>query len=192
MTPAISLEERSSPTVEPNLINLARTFAMISLTAFGGGQMTSMRREMVRRLGWLSDGEFVEMLSLLPALPGPNPITMAVLVGYKFRGVAGSAVSLFACIVPAFVMLMLIAVIYLSQPPDSWLHAMFRGCAAGVVGINVANALELSAPYVKLPIALLFLVGTAVAVSGLHFSLELVLFILAPLSVGLRAWRGKL
>jgi len=170
---------------------LARTFAFISLTAFGGGQMTSMRREMVRRLGWLSDEEFVEMLSLLPTMPGPNPISMACLVGYKFQGVAGSAVSLFACIIPAFVMLMLIAKVYLSQPPGSILFSMFRGCAAGVVGINVANALELTAPYLRVPVALLFIGATAFAVSGLHFSLELVLLVLAPVSIGLRAWRGK-
>jgi chromate transporter len=178
--------------LDPTLVNLARTFALISLTAFGGGQMTSMRREMVRRLGWLSDEEFVEMLSLLPTMPGPNPVSMAVLVGFKFRGVAGSAVSLFACIIPAFVMLMLIAKIYLSQPSGSILYAMFRGCAAGVVGINVANAFELTAPYLRIPLALLFIAATAYLVSGLHFSLELVLVILAPLSIGLRAWRGKL
>jgi len=166
-------------------------FALISVTAFGGGQMTSMRREMVRRLGWLSDEEFVEMLSLLPTLPGPLPVSMACLVGYKFQGVAGSAVSLFACIIPAFVMLMLIAKIYLSQAPGSLLFAMFRGCAAGVVGINLANAFELTTPYLRVPVALLFIAATAFAVSGLHFSLELVLLILAPTSIGLRAWRGK-
>jgi hypothetical protein len=38
---------------------------------------------------------------------------------------------------------------------------------------------------------LLFIGATAVAVSVLHFSLELVLLVLAPLSIGLRAWRGK-
>lgn len=162
------------------------------MTAFGGGQLTSMRRELVSHLGWLSDEEFVEILSLLPTMPGPLPIGVACLVGYKFRGVAGSAVCLFACIIPAFILLLLIAKFYLSLQPGSILFAVFRGCAAAVVGINIANGIELTAPYARLPVGLLFIGATAVAVSVLHFSLELVLLVLAPLSVGLRAWRGKI
>jgi len=188
---AASLEDTVS-SVEPNLFNIGKTFALISLTAFGGGQMTSMRREVVKRMGWLTDDEFVEYLSLLPTMPGPLPIGLAVLIGLKFRGFMGAAVALFSCIIPAFLMLMLFAWIYLSQPADSWVHALFRGCAAAVVGINLANAYELTMPFIRRPIALAVMAATIYGVSMLHVSLELVLFTLAPLSVILR-WRlGKL
>lgn len=191
MNSAASLEDTGFR-VEPNLFNIGKTFALISLTAFGGGQMTSMRREMVKRMGWLSDDEFVEYLSLLPTMPGPLPISMAVLIGLKFRGLLGAFVALMCCIVPAFVMLMLMAWIYLSQPANSWVHALFRGCAAAVVGINLANAYELTLPFLRRPIGLAIMAATIYGVSMLHVSLELVLFTLAPLSVLLR-WRlGKL
>jgi chromate transporter len=176
----------------PSLLRLALTFGMISSTAFGGGQMTSMRREIVARAKWMSDAEFVELLSIGSVMPGPNPINMSVLVGYRFHGVIGAASCLLATTLPAFVILMLIAALYYSQPPDSLIHAAFRGCAAAVVGINVANAYEMTVPYLRVPVAMLFIVATAVAVSAFHLSLELVMLVLAPLSIAWRAWRGRL
>jgi chromate transporter len=167
------------------------TFGLISMTAFGGGQMTSMRREIVKRHAWLNDADFVELLSIGSVMPGPNPINVSVLVGYRFHGVVGAAACLFATTLPAFVILMLIAAVYYTQPADSPIHAAFRGCAAAVVGINVANVFEMTVPYLRAPIALAFIVATGVAVSYFHISLELVMLVLAPLSIALRAWRGK-
>lgn len=175
----------------PSLLRLALTFGSISSTAFGGGQMTSMRREIVKRGAWLSDAEFVELLSIGSVMPGPNPINMSVLVGYRFYGILGAATCLVATTLPAFAILMLLAAFYYAQPANSPVHAVFRGCAAAVVGINVGNAWEMTAPYLRAPVALAFIAVTAVAVSYFHVSLELVMLILAPASVALRAWRGK-
>ncbi len=175
----------------PTLLQLVTTFGLISMTAFGGGQMTSMRREIVKRHAWLGDAEFVELLSIGSVMPGPNPINMSVLVGYRFHGVLGAAACLVATTLPAFAILMLIAAVYYTQPPDSLIHPAFRGCAAAVVGINIANAFEMTAPYWRAPIAVAFIVVTGVAVAYFHLSLEIVMLVLAPLSIALRAWRGK-
>jgi chromate transporter len=186
------LTEATPPSqARPSLLALALTFGMISLTAFGGGQMTSMRREIVKRAKWVSDADFVELLSIGSVTPGPNPINVSVLVGLRFYGFLGAATCLFATAFPAFVMLMLIAALYYSQPPDSLIHPLFRGCAAAVVGINVANVYEMTLPYARAPVALALIALTAVAVSVFHVSLEVVMLVLAPISVALRYWRGK-
>lgn len=161
------------------------------MTAFGGGQMTSMRREVVSRAKWLTNEEFVELVSIGSVTPGPNPINLSVLVGLRFHGVLGAATCLAATAFPAFVMLMAIAALYYSQPANSPIHAVFRGCAAAVVGINIANAYEMTAPYFRAPVALAFILVTALAVVLFHVRLEVVMLVLAPLSVALRYWRGK-
>ena len=67
--------------------------------------------------------------------------------------------------------------------------AALRGCAAGAVGLSLANAVELSARIRRDVVALLFVALAAVAVAVLHVSLGLVLLVLVPLSFA--ACRGS-
>jgi chromate transporter len=48
------------------------------------------RRIAVERRGWLSEAEFLDIVSLCQFLPGPNIIGIAVCTGTKLRGGAGA------------------------------------------------------------------------------------------------------
>ncbi len=67
-------------------------FSRISLSSFGGALFWT-RRELVDRLRWISDREFVELLTIGQLLPGPNVLNLTVMVGNRLGGLAGAAAS---------------------------------------------------------------------------------------------------
>jgi len=79
---------------KPRVTRLALflTFSRISLSAFGGALFWA-RQVLVERRRWLTEREFVELLSLGQLLPGPNVLNLAVMVGYRFAGWTGAAAA---------------------------------------------------------------------------------------------------
>jgi chromate transporter len=68
------------------------TFSRISLSSFGGALFWA-RRGLVERQRWLTDREFVDLLTLGQLLPGPNVLNLTVMVGYRFCGWTGAAAA---------------------------------------------------------------------------------------------------
>jgi chromate transporter len=170
-------------TIEPRvpLSAIAVTFARISSTALGGGQMGAIRREVVKAHAWVDDDAYLEILALGQLLPGSNPTTVAVLVGSRLRGAAGAAVALFAMVLPGFAILMALGAFALDAHAP-WMTGALRACAAGAVGLMLANTIEMT---FKRPgvvdIAIMLAVGLAVVV--LHASLVLTLAVFVPLAL---------
>src|SRR5918993_5512346 len=67
-------------------------FSRISLSAFGGAIFWA-RRELIERQRWLTEREFVDLLTLGQLLPGPNVLNLTVMVGYRFAGWTGAAAA---------------------------------------------------------------------------------------------------
>ncbi|MFN2460827.1 MAG: chromate transporter [Candidatus Velthaea sp.] len=174
--------------MDRKLVALAAVFGRVSSTSFGGGQMASIRREVVRRRGWLTESEFLELLSVAQIAPGANPVNMAVLVGARVGGPVGAAVAFAAQTLPGFVILLAIAALVL-DPRMSIFRAALRGCAAAAVGITLANAIEMALPYRTRALELALIAASALAMTALHLSLEITLLVLVPVSLAVHAWK---
>jgi len=68
------------------------TFSRITLSGFGG-VMFWARRRLVEQERWLTEQEFVELLTLGQLLPGPPGLNLTVMVGYRFGGWTGAAAA---------------------------------------------------------------------------------------------------
>jgi chromate transporter len=86
------MKQTESPTPRVSRFALFLTFSRISLSSFGGALFWS-RRALVERQRWLTEREFVDLLALGQLLPGPNVLNLTVMVGYRFAGWTGAAVS---------------------------------------------------------------------------------------------------
>lgn len=86
------MKQTESPSPEVSKLDLFLTFSRVSLSSFGGALFWS-RRALVERQRWLTDREFVDLLALGQLLPGPNVLNLTVMVGYRFAGWRGAAVS---------------------------------------------------------------------------------------------------
>jgi chromate transporter len=76
----------------PRPLALFLTFSGITLSSFGGAMFWA-RRALVERQRWLTEREFVDLLTLGQLLPGPNVLNLTVMVGYRFAGWTGAAAS---------------------------------------------------------------------------------------------------
>ena len=75
------------------LFTLFLTFAKIGLFTFGGGyaMIANIREEIVEKKKWLDEDELIRIIAIAESTPGPIAINMATYIGYKKKGVAGSA-----------------------------------------------------------------------------------------------------
>lgn len=167
-------------------MQLAAVFGEISSTAFGGAQTARIRHAVIVERGWLTEEEFLEILSLAEVVPGSNPVDLAVLIGLRTSGLIGAAVAMLACMLPGFLILLAVAWILAANPHNRPLHGAIFGCAAAAAGLTVGNTLQMTVPFRRRWLELGFVAVTFGAVVFLHASLEFVLLVFTPLAIALR------
>jgi chromate transporter len=89
---------------EPSLREIATTFLKLGSIAFGGpaAHIAMMEENLVRRKKWLSQGEFLDLISAANLIPGPNSTEIAIHIGHKMGGWRGLLLAGICFIVPAF------------------------------------------------------------------------------------------
>jgi chromate transporter len=85
------------------LRELAAVFLRLGATAFGGpaAHIAMFEDEVVERRGWLTREHFLDLLGATQLIPGPNSTEMAIHVGYERAGYAGVVVAGLSFILPA-------------------------------------------------------------------------------------------
>jgi chromate transporter len=82
-----------------------------------------MRQEVVRRRGWLSDQEFLDLVGATNLIPGPNSTEMAMHVGSVRAGLTGLIVAGACFIAPAAIAVGALAALYVrygTTPEAGW------------------------------------------------------------------------
>jgi chromate transporter len=85
------------------LVELAWLFLKLGTTAFGGpaAHIAMLEDEVVRRRGWLTHAEFLDLLGATNLIPGPNSTEMAIHIGHRRAGWPGLIVAGVCFILPA-------------------------------------------------------------------------------------------
>jgi len=96
------------------LLELAGLFLRLGTTAFGGpaAHIAMMEDEVVRRLQWLTREEFLDLLGATNLIPGPNSTELAIHIGHHRAGWAGLLVAGSCFILPATLIVGVIAWAY--------------------------------------------------------------------------------
>jgi chromate transporter len=162
-------------------------FLTVSLSGFGG-VMPFARRMLVERRKWLTEGEFVDLLSLCQFLPGPNIVNVAVCVGSRFQGPLGSLVSLAGLLIAPFALVLGLAALYTRFGNHPLVNGALAGVGAAAAGLVVAMGIRMALPFIRIRRAVLFAAVTFAAVALLRWPLYGVLALAAPLSIA-AAWR---
>ena len=137
------------------------TFLEIGAVSFGGGYgMISLVREKVITNGWLTDGEFLNMIAVAESTPGPIAVNMATFVGSTQGGVLGSALATLGVILPAFIIMLIIASLIKNLLKYKGVQAVLGGIRPAVVGLIVATASTM-------------ILSTVIGVSASGFSLSI-------------------
>ena len=128
------------------LIEILKSFLKIGAFTFGGGyaMIPIIQYEVVNRRKWLSEQEFVELLTIAQAAPGPISLNTAVFVGYKCKGYKGALAAILGVVLPSFVIILLVAMFFHTMRDNRWVDAAFRGMRPAVVALIVAPIVGLA------------------------------------------------
>ena len=105
---------------------VALLFGKLGLISFGGpaAHIALMHEETVVRRGWLSEQQFLDLLSATNLIPGPNATEMAIHIGYVRAGWPGLLAGGASFIAPAMLIVGALAWAYArygSTPQVGWL-----------------------------------------------------------------------
>src|SRR5215203_3254558 len=124
------------------LWELARLFTKLGFIAFGGpaAHVAMMRREVVERRRWMGDQEFLDLNGATNLIPGPNSTELAIHIGRARAGWRGLLVAGTCFIVPAALIVLLLAALYARYGSTPTGQDLLYGITPVVIAI-VAQAL---------------------------------------------------
>ena len=129
---------RSSPS--PGVVAIFGSFLRLGITAFGGPAMIAHIKEMsVKRNKWLTEETFKDGVVICQSVPGATAMQMAAYVGLRVKGVRGAVASYVGFGLPAFLLMLALAVLYSGSRQIPLVDSLFQGLQVMVVAI-VANA----------------------------------------------------
>lgn len=137
----------------PTLLQLFWTFFLIGLFNFGGGgaMISLIQSKVVTDFGWISQGQFTDIVAISQTTPGPIGINCATYVGYEvgsgfgglLPGIAGSATATFALVLPSFIIFWGIVALYNKYHDTPLFGNVMGGLRPVVAGLIGAAALIL-------------------------------------------------
>jgi chromate transporter len=188
MIDAMSGTATQPPSVAPSTRELFGAFLKVGLSGFGG-VMPFARRMLIEQKYWLTEEEFIDVLSLSQFLPGPNIVNVAIIVGRRFQGLAGSAAASLGLMLMPFIIILLLAATYARFAQYDAVRGACNGISAAASGLVLTTGLKMARPLRRVPwqagVGLI-----AFAVIGLaRLPLLWAVLGLLPLSIATAWWR---
>jgi chromate transporter len=149
------------------VLELARLFTRLGFTAFGGpaAHVALIRDEVVTRREWIGDWEFLDLVGASNMIPGPTSTELTIHVGRERAGWPGLLVAGACFILPATLIVLVLAWAYVEYGTTPEAEAFLYGIAPVVISIVAVAIWKLGRTAVKdIPLAIV-----AVAVIGLAF-----------------------
>ena len=171
----------------PSRRELFLRFLIVGMQGFGG-VLPFARRMLVEQRRWVSEREFIEVLSLSQFLPGPNIVNVSIIVGSRFRGASGALAAVLGLMLMPFLIVLALAALYAQFAAIEAVRGATNGVSAAATGLVIATAIKMAQPLKGVAWQIAMGVLTFVAIGLLRVPLLWALAILAPLSIAI-AWR---
>lgn len=113
------------------------TFFKIGAFTIGGGyaMLPLIQREVVEIHEWITEDEFMDILAIAEATPGPVAINTSTYVGYKMAGVKGSLICTLGTILPSFTIILLIVKFFWQYRQNPLIEKVFLGIRPAVAAL---------------------------------------------------------
>lgn len=128
------------------LKELAFYFLKLGTIGFGGpvALVGYMHRDLVENRKWISEEEYKEGIALAQLAPGPLAAQLGIYLGFVHYSFLGATLIGFAFVLPSFIMVILLGIVYKLYGGLSWIQAIFYGVSAAVIGIIVISSYKLT------------------------------------------------
>ena len=124
---------------EASLSEIAFVFLKLGTIAFGGpaAHLAMMEEEFVRRRQWITHAEFLDRLATANLIPGPSSTEVAIFIGQLKRGWRGLIVAGCCFIIPAALIVSVIAWAYVRFGSLPRAHGVLYAVKPVVVAIVI-------------------------------------------------------
>src|SRR5215469_4049069 len=125
--------------------DLGLYFLLLGTFGFGGPIALAghMQKDLVEERHWFSKDDYLEGLAFSQLSPGPLAAQLAMYLGWLWGGTLGATVAGIAFILPSFLMVLVLAALYVHFGSLAWIQGMFYGIGAAVIAIIVRSAIKL-------------------------------------------------
>lgn len=157
----------------------------IGFLNFGGpaGQIALMHRILVDEKRWISETRFLHALNYCMLLPGPEAQQLATYVGWLLHRTAGGLVAGLLFILPGFILMTLIATVYVLYGELSGMQGLLFGMQAATLAIVLEAVLRVARKALRHPA--LNLIAAASFIAIFAFGVPFPAIILAAALIGM-------
>lgn len=122
------------------LFELFWTYLKIGTFTLGGGyaMLPLIQREVVDNKHWIEEEEFMNMIALAQAAPGLIAVNSAIFIGWRIDGWRGIIATVLGAVLPSFVIILVIAMVFQDFKDAPAVEAVFRGIRPAVVALIAA------------------------------------------------------
>jgi len=131
--------------VPVTLERLFFTFLKIGAVLYGGGYviLAFLQNDFVDRLGWLTQQQLIDAVSVGQVTPGPV-FTTATFIGYVLKGVPGALLATLAIFLPSFIFVPFSHRYIERMRASRWFSGLLDGVNAAAVGLMAGVTIELA------------------------------------------------
>ena len=126
-------------------LQLFLSYLQIGAFSFGGGYaaMPLIRQQVVSLHGWLTPGEFTDLVTISQMTPGPIAVNSATFVGIRIAGLPGAFAATAGCVLPSCILVTLLARIYLKYRSMSLLQGILATLRPAVIAMIAAAGVSI-------------------------------------------------
>lgn len=119
------------------LMDMFITFFKIGAFTLGGGyaMLPIIQKEVVKKKKWIGETEFLDMVAISQSAPGPLAVNISAFVGQKMKGLMGLITSTLGAILPSFIIIILVASVFLGIENSPVFQRVFQGIRPAVVAL---------------------------------------------------------
>ena len=176
----------SAPNKPKSCWDLFCSFTLMAMQAFGGSTAIA-QQFLVDQKKWLTQSEFLDLLTVSQVLPGPNIMILTIMVGDRHFGWRGALASFLGMITLPATLMLSVFVFYQQYAENKWVSDALVGKAASASGMVAGAAMKLlyncKENTITPPVWIFGLVITFITVGVLKISMVYILPIVGiPLS----------
>lgn len=123
----------------------------IGTFTLGGGyaMLPLIQREVVDTQHWLDEEEYLNMIALAQAAPGVIAVNSAIFIGYRLAGWRGLMGAVLGAVLPSFVIILLIAMVFRNIREIPAVEAVMRGMRPAVVALLFVAVIRMTISFIK-------------------------------------------
>lgn len=126
-------------------LQLFISFFQIGLFSIGGGYaaLPLIQEQVVANHQWLTNLEYTDLITISQMTPGPIAINSATFVGDQIAGFGGAVVATLGCVLPSFIIVLILAFIYFKFKNIAVVQGVLSGLRPAVVALIASSGISI-------------------------------------------------